>query len=289
MSKQSGTESEEPVAYLGGAAGGPPQPAPDEVAGFLGGAAQEEELPALPAANVSAVYSASDFVSTAPVDEAEEEPPPAYDTYADEPAVAPQTDQQDYDQYGEPPPEDEPPPGTATVVEPQGEPPSDFEEPGLPKTISQQDAENIIKRITTKKILPPDVSAHDGRTGAGTELTRRGGPQLGRTVVILVVLFLLAGGAIAFKEELKPYLPEALRNAIFGAPPPKPFDPTPPPVSKELRLERALRKKVLESEWRAFGYKNEAEFLEAQSQNKPAKTPKPSGTESPSPNGSKPK
>ena len=70
----------------------------------------------------------------------------------------------------------------------------------MPKTISQQDAENIIKRITTKKILPPEVAANEGpRVNPPAELTPRGSPKLGRLVVLLLIVKLVVfAGVLAF-------------------------------------------------------------------------------------------
>jgi hypothetical protein len=282
------TNDEEPVAYLGGQAAEPDEP----VEGYLGGDAPPDTLPALPPAGVSATYNASDFIPAPPeVTEddpplAEEAPPadetgPAYDTYAAEAPVAPEgAGAADFEQYGhaeEPQPET----GTATVVEPPTgqDTASEFEEPGLPKTISQQDAENIIKRITTKKILPPDVAAADGRqVNPPSELTPRGGPKLGRAVFVLLIIFGVIAGAVAFKQDLEPYIPSWLA-AILGV-------ETAPPVvtnneehveTKEEILARKFRAKVLESEWRAFGFNSKEEW-EA-SRREAVKTPgAPTGT-----------
>lgn len=281
---------EEPVAYLGGKSGDSDAPADAGAAtgddapveGYLGGAAAEpqpEELPSLPPAGVSAVYSASDFI--APPPEVDEEPPPSYDSYAADPVAEPAPEQSDMDQYAAHPAE-EPNPGTATVVEAPSEGSSDFDEPGLPKTISQQDAENIIKRITTKKILPPDVASNDGpRVNPPAELTPRGSPKLGRLVVILLILIGGYGAAVYFNDQLAPYLPPEVYPFIFYTPPPAKVDDTKPiedtPAQKK---EKALRKIMLESEWRAFGYANEAEFVAANRELKSggAKAPGTGGT-----------
>ncbi|HZV02716.1 MAG TPA: hypothetical protein VFF73_38770 [Planctomycetota bacterium] len=272
-------KEEEPVAYLGGKAAEPE----GQVEGYLGGQTSdakpaEEELPALPPAGVSAVYSASDFI--APPPETEEEAPPAYDSYAADPVAEPAPAAADVEQYSH-----ESTSGTKTVVEePSSQPSSDFDEPGLPKTISQQDAENIIKRITTKKILPPEVAASDGpRVSPSPELTPRGTPKLGRIVVVMLLILGLYGGAVAFREDVGPFLPEVLWPYIFYTPPP------PPPVEKpkdemtpEMKKEKALRHMVFESEWRAFDYKNSQEFEAAQRE---AKT---TGTKTPDNNKDKP-
>jgi hypothetical protein len=273
---------DEPVAYLGG------KPEDDEsVAGYLGGQAGEakpEELPALPPAGVSAVYSASDFI--APPPEVEEEPPPAYDSYAADPVAEPAPEAADVEQYAhaepEPEPEPEPPPATATVVE-QGaqEGSSDFDEPGLPKTISQQDAENIIKRITTKKILPPETQSEAPRISKPSELTPRGSPKLGRLIVLLIIVVGGYGAAVAFNDTVKDYLPEEAWPFIFynkPAAPPEP--PKPPEDTPAQKKEKALRKMVLESEWRAFDYKSHEEF-EAANKELKAGVKKPADTGTP--------
>ncbi len=276
-------EEEEPVAYLGGQTGGgksgdagaPGEDAPVE--GYLGGQAAEappEELPALPPAGVSAVYSASDFI--APPPEVEDEPPPSYDSYAADPVAEPAPEQADMDQYAANT-ADEPGPGTQTVVEPPSEGSSDFDEPGLPKTISQQDAENIIKRITTKKILPPEVAQHEGpRVNPPAELTPRGSPKLGRIVVILLLLIGGYGAAVYFNDQLAPFIPEALYPFIWYTPPPPPkVEPEKPKETEAQMKERLLREKVRESEWRAWGYSSLAEY---ESASKDMKSPKPAGT-----------
>jgi hypothetical protein len=271
-------KEEEPVAYLGGKAGEPEA----QVEGYLGGQTSdakpvEEELPALPPAGVSAVYSASDFI--APPPETEEEPPPAYDSYAAEPVAEPAPAAADVEQYSH-----ESTSGTKTVVEePSSQPSSDFDEPGLPKTISQQDAENIIKRITTKKILPPEVAASDGpRITPGPELTPRGTPKLGRIVVVLLLILGLYGGAVAFREDVGPFLPEVLWPYIFYTPPPptKPIDTT-PTETPEVKKEKALRHLVFESEWRAFDYKSSKEFEDAQREAKTTGTKTPDNKDKP--------
>ena len=253
---------DEPVAYLGGK----PEDGDEAVAGYLGGQAGEgkpEDLPALPPAGVSAVYSASDFI--APPPEVEEEPPPAYDSYAADPVAEPAPAAADMEQYAhEPEPEPEPePPATATVVE-QGaqEGSSDFDEPGLPKTISQQDAENIIKRITTKKILPPETGQGETpRISKPSELTPRGSPKLGRLIVLLIIVVGGYGAAVAFNDQVKDYLPDYLWPYIFYTPPPEKPEDKPPPTKTPAQLkEEALRKVMLESEWRAFDFKSKEEF-----------------------------
>lgn len=270
----SSPENEEPVAYLGGKSGESDAP----VEGYLGGAAgqKEEELPALPPAGVSAVYSASDFIAPPPeVDE----PPPSYDSYAAEPVAEPAPSEADVEQYA---PLPEPAPGTATVVEPTSqEGSSEFDEPGLPKTISQQDAENIIKRITTKKILPPDVAQNEGpRVNPPAELTPRGSPKLGRMIFILLILIGGYGAAVYFNDQLAPYLPPELYPFIWYTPPaPPPVDPTPKEDPPEVKAEKRLRKILYESEYRAFGFNSEGDVTADNKQIKAAE--KKPGTDAP--------
>ncbi len=274
-------EEEEPVAYLGGQSGSQGEP----ISGFLGGAAPlrpTDELPALPPAGVSSVLSASDFIAPPPE---VEEPAESYDSYAAEPVAEQAPEQSDMDQYAAHPAEaEDPAPGTATVVEPPtSEGSSDFDEPGLPKTISQQDAENIIKRITTKKILPPDVAASEGpRVNPPAELTPRGSPKLGRLVVLLLVAIGAYGAAVYFNDQLAPYLPPELYWLIqYTPPPPPPVEKTEDVETPAKKAEKALRMKVLESEYRAFGFNSTAE-LEASNKEIRAAEKKPAdGTAAP--------
>jgi hypothetical protein len=272
---------EEPVAYLGGKAGESDAP----VEGYLGGAAaptQPEELPALPPAGVSSVLSASDFIAPPPE---VEEPPPAYDSYAADPVAEPAPEQSEMDQYAHPA-ETDPAPGTKTVIEPSThEGSSDFDEPGLPKTISQQDAENIIKRITTKKILPPDVAANEGpRVNPPTELTPRGSPKLGRLVVLLLIVIGGYGAAVYFNDQLAPYLPPEFYWLIqYTPPPPPPSENAVKEDPPEVKKKKSLEKVILESEFRAFGFNSEADMNTANKEIKAAEKKSTDGnTSSPS-------
>lgn len=250
-------KEDEPVAYLGGKAAEPPQ----EVDGYLGGDAPPDSLPALPPANMTGQYSASDFM-TAPAEIEDQAPAPI----AEAPVEAPADDPSYFQQYANEEPAGETT-GTDTVAEQApSDQTSEFDEPGLPKTISQQDAENIIKRITTKKILPPEVAANEGpRVTSAPELTPRRGMRAGPIIVFTAVLLGGVAALFAFKQELAPYLPPFLCELLNVTPPST--DPvvveTPGPT-KEQQKEKALRDLVSESEWRAFGYSNQADFERAQ-------------------------
>jgi hypothetical protein len=211
-----------------------------EPVAFLGGAiAEPETLPALPPAGVSAVYSASDFIA-APA----EEPEP-------EPVAVTTPDESDFESYAEHPAETAEP--VAAV--------------DLPKTISQREAEDIIQRITTKKILPDPLPLERAEP---PELTRRRGPRLGLAAAMLALAFGSMAATVYFKDDVGPYLPELIQNLIGYVPPPivaavEPIGSDTP----EMKKEKAFRAKVLESEWRAFGYASLQEMLDA---NKPDTT-----------------
>jgi len=269
-------QGEEPVAYLGGQSGARPEDAPIE--GYLGGDAPPDSLPALPPAAAS--YSATDFMP------AQEAPQENYADYANEPVEAPAEDATQYEQYGHEEqataPEDYAADGTQTVPEvPPQEQSSEFDDPGLPKTISQQDAENIIKRITTKKILPPEVAAAEGpRINPPAEFTPRSGPKLGRIVFVLVVVLGGVGAAVFFKDDLKPYvrqyLPKEVGDYIYGEEPP-PKNEERIVTKQQWEIDRdAMQAKLLEAEWRALGYESAEAFNKDQKDSEgEKKTPGP--------------
>jgi hypothetical protein len=264
--------NDEPVAYLGGKSA---QPDDGPVEGYLGGEAPPEALPALPPAEQQ--YSASDFIAAPP----EPAPPPA-DDYADEaPVEAPAEDPQDYQQYGAEEVQGGDT-GTSTIQDaPASEQTSEFDEPGLPKTISQQDAENIIKRITTKKILPPEVAASEGPRVTSSELTRRRGGKAGPLLVLVVILLGGAAGVFYFKDDIGPYLPKWAQEFI-GYNPPEP-EPTPeavPTMTPEQKAQKALKDIVYESEYRAFGYTSKED---ADKRNKVPGSDAPGGGPAPAP------
>lgn len=265
MANNPSDQAEEPVAYLGGQGGPPPEDAPIE--GYLGGDAPPDSLPALPPAEPQ--YSATDFIE--PPAEA---PPESYADYAEAPVEAPTGDATQFEQYGHDEQataaEDYAADGTQTVPEaPPPEQSSDFDEPGLPKTISQQDAENIIKRITTKKILPPEVAAAEGpRINPPAEFTPRGGAKLGRIIFVLLILLGGAGAAVYFKEDLRPYakqyLPDEAYEAIYGKDKEVEIKPDKPTETDVQKAERLLRERVGDAERRFFGYPTKEDFDKAQ-------------------------
>jgi hypothetical protein len=256
---------EEPVAYLGGQAAAPP-PA-EEVDGYLGG---EASLPALPPAQQQ--YQTTDFIA------ATEEPPPqgadfgapveappaqeeaaAYDQYAattDNAAVADDqyssTQVEDYS-AAQTMTNDESPTTQTEMQAPPVETSGEFTEPELPKTITQQDAENIIKRITTKKILPPEVAEKEGPRVVPTQdvLTPRAQPGLKTAPIIIVLLFALYGSAILFREQIHDAIPDPTLRGWFdaatfyhkeeGPPPPPPVKEDPPDVKAKKEFLKSLR------------------------------------------------
>lgn len=219
---------EEPVAYLGGQAAAPPKKAEaEEVDGYLGG---EAALPALPPVQ-NPSYGASDFIAAT-----EEPPPPEPGADFGAPVEAPpaQEEAAAYDQYAAGAESDQ---YSGTQVEeyaapttttdspttqsetPPAEVSGEFTEPELPKTITQQDAENIIKRITTKKILPPEVAEKEGPRVVPTQdvLTPRAQPGIKTFPIILVLLFALYGTAILFKEQIVTSISDPTLRKIVAA------------------------------------------------------------------------
>lgn len=251
--------SDEPVAYLGGDQGQRPE---EEVDGYLGGAAQEEDLPALPPQESHESYSAKDFL------DAEEAPPATEDPYADpyaDPYGASAAGYGDYEGYDAAASAEHDPSyfesmahtgaaidDAAPAVDEYAA--DDGEDPDQPKTISQQDAESIIRRITTKRILPPESTAEKKPMVAPPpKLTEVGGGV--RIWPILITLLIIAGMGLAFfGEEIAEKYPEA-RPFLFWLPP-----KVDAPVVEEIQKvdpNEVARKKMLEmvlvSEAKAFG------------------------------------
>lgn len=271
---------EEPVGFLGGAVDPYADPDDDsgadpygsdadpygsggddgEVVGLLGGAQAEEELPALPAAD-DGTYSASDFMESGEdayadpyadpyADQGEYEDPYAlppsggsdYDDYEgyDDGAVA-ESDPSYFDSMGH----DDYDAGVDVATRTAD---GDDYDDGSPKTISQQDAESIIRRITTKRILPPD---QESKPSQPRQLTPSGG-GLRIWPILAVVLILGAGSIYVFRESiakavpaLAPYLGVELEK-----PPEVDVIKTEAP---EVVLKRKMLHKVLASELKAFG------------------------------------
>jgi hypothetical protein len=268
--------SDEPVAYLGGDQGAsepPPPPEGDEeqVDGYLGGQGGEEEsLPSLPPQESRETYSAKDFLDS----EQPAEAPPEEDPYADPYGAPAATEEQpagygDYEGYdaaavqqtdpayfdsmahsGEAAAEEAPPAEEYAADEGYG-----GDDPDSPKTISQQDAESIIRRITTKRILPPESTTEKKTPLApAPKLTEVGGGP--RIFPLLVVVTLIVGalGAFFFGEDiatqfpgLRPYMPwvkqEVAQAQVEQV---KPKDPN-------EEAKKAMLELILKSEAKAFG------------------------------------
>ncbi|RMG11311.1 MAG: hypothetical protein D6731_15745 [Planctomycetota bacterium] len=283
---------DEPVGYLGGATGEDPYAVEDpygqesegdgEVAGLLGGATGEEELPALPAAE-DAAYTARDFMDSG--EESYADPyadPYAETTYEDPYALPPSDDYGDYEGYDDAAAADSDPsyfdsmghedydPHATDVATRTAEPETQYDD-DAPKTISQQDAESIIRRITTKRILPPDQEVKP----VPRKLTPSGGGL--RMWPILVALLLLAGGAVwLFREpiaerypQLAPYLGVELEQET----PVEEIKVDPP----EVVLKRKMLEKVRLSEMKAFGI-TEADLAPPKGASpRPGSSPSPAG------------
>ena len=212
----------------------------------------EPEYSLPPQQDDSADYSASDFMAN---DGAVAEDPETYDD--------PYETQNAYDEYGdyEAGTEDDGyydslahddglETGMATQTE-AGYDTEEFADDDQPKTISQQDAESIIRRITTKRILPPEQQqAGDLRPQT---LTPSGG---GLKIWPILFLLLVIGGAVAFafKDQI---LGEQGGTTIVQETPK-------PSISAEELARRELVKRILTSEAKAFD-RQPAELINAAS------------------------
>lgn len=199
--------SDEPVAYLGGdQGGGEPSAEDDEVSGYLGGQS-EEELPSLPPQESRESYSAKDFLDS------EVQEAPAEDPYADPYAQPPAEGYGDYEGYdasaqqGDPAYFDSMAHGGA--AEGAAPPAEEYggDDPDQPKTISQQDAESIIRRITTKRILPPETFDKKATAAPAQKLTEAGG-GLRIWPILFVILIVVGMGLFFFGEQLAEQFPE---------------------------------------------------------------------------------
>lgn len=253
--------SDEPVAYLGGDQGGKKPADDDEVDGYLGGQAEEEELPSLPPQESHESYSAKDFLDNE-VQEAPVEEDPYADPYAQPAAAEGYGDYEGYDasaQQGDAAYFDSMAHGGAATDE--AAPPAEEyaseeyggDDPDQPKTISQQDAESIIRRITTKRILPPETSEKKVAVTPAPKLTEAGG-GLRIWPILFVILIVGAMGLFFFGEELAKQFPE-LRPLLFWLPP----EEKPPEIEVVDRVDpnvvakKKLLDMVLLSEAKAFG------------------------------------
>jgi hypothetical protein len=246
-----GSEGEsEVVGYLGGSEGDD-----DGVSGYLGapeGPPAVEEYPALPAGDDSDDYSASDLLGS------REDDGYGGGEYGYDPAAVMEQadasyfesmghDGEDYEDYSEP--------VTDTTTSTLGEA-YDEEDDDQPKTISQQDAESIIRRITTKRILPPDEEKSVTPTLTPQLTPTRGGiklwPIFGALLILgLAAVFVFKGpiGEWAHNSNI-PWL-----AAVLGYKPPIEVPEPQPVVDRDPDKEaiEALKKKMKLSEDKALG------------------------------------
>lgn len=218
----------------------------------------------------SADYSASDFLAS---DAA------AADAYGTETYDDPYETQEAYDEYGdyEAGSEDDGyydslahddglETGMATQTE-AGYDTEEFADDDQPKTISQQDAESIIRRITTKRILPPEQQQASDMSRPQA-LTPSGG---GLKIWPILLLLALIGGAVGF----------VFKDQIFGTSEPITIvqESPKPSVSEQERARLELVKRILTSEAKAFD-RQPAELIDA-STKAPQKTGAPPATATP--------
>jgi hypothetical protein len=299
--------TDEPVGYLGGEEGdayGDPygdaavdpygDPAADayadpygggddgEVVGLLGGAQAEEELPALPGAE-GGDYSASDFMDSNEGAYADPYADPYADQADDPYALPPSESQDDYEGYDAGAMAEDDPSyfdsmghddGYGQDIETQSAEEYTEYDDDSPKTISQQDAESIIRRITTKRILPPDQE----KKISPRQLTPTGG-GLRIWPILVVGLLLAAGGVLTFKEDIARAIPELagiLGVELETEKAPEEIDVEDP----DAKAKRLMLEKVLKSELKALDV--EASELSATGGSKAA-GPGPAGTDGAAP------
>lgn len=229
-----------------------------EVVGLLGGAQAEEELPALPG-TAGGDYSASDFIDSNDGAYADPYADPYADTGGEDPyALPPAESQDDYEGYDAGAMAEDDPAyfdsmghddGYGGDIETQSADEYTEYDDDSPKTISQQDAESIIRRITTKRILPPDQE----KKISPRQLTPTGGGL--RIWPILVVGLLLAvGGILTFKEDIAKAIPELagiLGVELEQEKPPEEINTEDP----KAKIKRLMLEKVLKSELKALDVK----------------------------------
>ena len=271
---------DEPVGYLGGSTGqdleyaeenpyGDPSDMggyadsdEEEVVGYLEGSEVDgEDLPALPPAEEDpANYTAGDFLEDQPYEDQPYEDPYATeeDPYA--------TSDYDYEGYEESAVED-----TShfdQMGHTSGEETQDFgysddyDDPDQPKTISQQDAEKIIERITKTRPTATDTAP---RLSPGPRLTpSRRGFRLGPLFAVFLIL-LLAGGltVVLAKDQVGEWLHGMGMTdlaTMIGYQPPEVVveDTGPPPESQEDRARRLMKESLLKSEALALELPDEA-------------------------------
>ena len=130
---------------------------------------------------------------------------------------------------------------------------------GEQKTISQQDAESIIQRITTKKI--PEESDLPTPITPKVELTRRDkGTKFGPVIAAVVILLVVALGLFhdSLGRQARSMEIHWLAD-LLGAPKEEKVAPKPPPKPKETpeqRRKRLFEKRFMQSERMALGEKS---------------------------------
>lgn len=242
---------DEPVGYLGGDVDathenpyGTPSTDEGEIEGYLEGApGEEEELPMLPAQESQADYSASDFIQP-------EEHEEAHDPYQQD--YTSQEDAAYFDNMGHE--------GPATVTE---EPPEEYvEQDDQPKTISQQDAESIIKRITTKRIVPSETETRPIQNYSPPMTRSGGGFRSGALLLIVGSILGLGGVAVAlFPQEIGKFVydmgyPDIAAGWPLGYKPPEVVPDNPnPPEPPEVRNKRLMLELIHRSEDLSLGVK----------------------------------
>ena len=244
----------------------PAENPPEEVVGYLGG---ESELPALPAVEEdSAAYSHRDFMAGGEGGEEYYEDPYGGDPYSqyedpyggaataeadyDDPYAgydanaAADTDPSYFDSLGHD--DDVPETGMQTQTE-VGYDTEEFADDDQPKTISQQDAESIIRRITTKRILPPEQQQAKPLNRPQPLTPAGGGLKIWPILLVLVVLS--GAGVYVFRKQIARLHPAL--SFLDPQPPVGPMKSTQPKVNPEEVKKKKLLEMVLLSEAKALG------------------------------------
>jgi hypothetical protein len=238
-------------------------PPPDEVVGYLGGSdAPAEDMPALPPVEEhDPNFSHRDFMDEGGGEDYQDDPyadqgyadpyempadqgydDGAYDDY--DSAAASDTDPSYFDSLGH---TDDAETGMATQTE-VGYDTEEFADDDQPKTISQQDAESIIRRITTKRILPPEQQ--QAKAMSRPQPLSPGGGGLRIWPILVVLLLLSAGGVFVFRKTLA----KKFDWLAFLDPQKKQAGPvtTGPKIDPEAIKKKKLLKLVRTSEAKAF-------------------------------------
>jgi len=276
-------EDDEVVGYLGGSDDDELPALPggsddDELPALPGAEGFDDELPALPGDGGDSYgetdpYAAADdaYGETDPyaaADDAYGETDPyaaaddpyaaadsAYDDYAYDEAA---TDEGAYDDYGaEGGYEDDYGADAGADDYPTETVDYGAEDDDSPKTISQQDAESIIRQITTKRILPPESGAAQPLASRPQPLTTSGGGlRLGPIVMVLVLLGGLVGASWFYQRELYDEFPplRGVLTALWNTEPQVTVQlDQGPKVDPEEDRRKKLIEAILRSEARAHG------------------------------------